>query len=70
MRYEEAKEKEVDIFTHPKLQEAKAIKKLTMALSKPLQEHFCFASVRDDKTLIFYFSHPLHVKEFRLQKRI
>lgn len=65
MRYEDAKQKEVDIFTHPKMQEAKAIKKLTQAFSDKLKEGFTGGCITG-KMLTFFFKHPLYVHEFRL----
>lgn len=58
----------IDLTTHPKMLEHTAIKKLTNAFSKPLQQNFCYGSITDDKRLIFYFKHPLHVNEFNMQK--
>lgn len=33
-----------------------------------MQDNFCYGSITDDKRLVFYFKHPLHVNEFNMQK--
>ncbi len=67
MNFKDAKQKEVDIFNHPKFQQAEAIKKLVSVCSDSLKKGFEFGSIGDDNTLILFFSHPAYTHEFCLK---
>ena len=58
---------EINPFESDKFKQVQAIKKLTNAFSPALQKGFCYGSLRN-VVLTFYFSHPVHVNEFLMQK--
>ncbi len=60
-------EKEVDIFTHPKFQEAQAIKKLVSSCGDGYIKAFSYGSIGDDKKLTLYFEHPAITHEFTIK---
>lgn len=67
MIFDDVKQKEVDIFTHPKMQEQQAIKKLLNACSDELKKGYTGGHVRDDKTLVLFFKHNAFTHEFTLK---
>jgi len=55
--------------TSPKLKEAQAIDKLSKALGGKLLHFYVYAAV-EGEALVFYFSHPAILMEFKSQKEV
>lgn len=58
----------VNIFNHPKLKEAQAIRELTKALDNDLEKYFLYATTTNNK-FIFWFNHQIGVLEFNSRKK-
>ena len=58
--------KEISLFNHPKLQQAKAINMLSDALGS-LKRFFLYGELRG-QVLLIYFSHPIGVSEFGFKR--